>query len=179
MRSSSPESDQSRQECLDRASPSGAESSCSALVERDHSTAVAAAQRKVDKAHEMMQVAFQILKDANKAVSDALSMAKHTTNKIDACEAVKSASYVASLAQQKAWKARAFLENSARELAEAQGAAEAAAIAKGASSPLQIEAEDTADSRPIHLDSSCALPEQGLLASLDDCFPGDNDLDKF
>lgn len=131
-----------------------ADSANSALGGCDHLALLARAQSKVHKARSFLQVALQIAVDANRALSSAVASADTGANRVEAIETVRSASFVASLAQQKSLKARAFLATSLRQLADAKTAVKAARLSQ---TPLRPDAEDTAISHQGALQKSSAL----------------------
>ena len=96
---------------------------------------------RVKTASDILQAALQILADANQSVSSALAASATSVDEMLARENVRSASFIASLAQQKVARAKSYLDETLRELATAQTSS------GGEQCSFVAEAEDTADSQ--------------------------------
>mmetsp|Transcript_20150 Transcript_20150/g.55895 ORF Transcript_20150/g.55895 Transcript_20150/m.55895 type:complete len:374 (+) Transcript_20150:182-1303(+) len=135
-----------------------------------------AAETRVRTASDILQAALQILADANQSVSSALAASVHSTDESQSRENVRSASYIASLAQQKVVKAKAYLDETLEELAQATSSPGTSALAGRAS-----DSEDTAESQcavdsmktPLSGDVQTFQTASANLTM--DCYPSDID----
>eukprot|EP00873_Tetraselmis_striata_P004295 jgi/Tetstr1/424559/TSEL_015085.t1 len=102
---------------------------------------LAQAEARLERAVDILRVALDIQADANHALTallEAVSATRHGARPDDQA-ALRSASFVAELAQEKALKARSLWEHAQREVAAEKGAAYIAA-----SFANLLESEDTA-----------------------------------